>query len=405
MINIMARPFRDKEIVLCVTGSIAAYKACEVASRLVEAGARVTAALSRNACEFVGALSFEAITGRPAITGMFAERANPDIEHISVAQRAHLYLIAPATANILAKAAHGIADDWISTTLLATRAPLLFAPAMNTQMYAHAATQANMALLRERGAHFVGPDSGTLACRTVGPGRLTETRCILDAAAVLLDERTDLAGRHVLITSGANHEPIDPVRFLGNRSSGRMGRALALEALCRGASVTVVTGPHDVPLPNGASVIEVETAEQMRVAVMAHLDRADVFVAAAAVADYRAAEQQTMKHKRGEGAYTLELAPNADIAAEVGQRKRPGQVSIGFAAETNDLIAHAQTKLHQKRLDFIVANAVGGIHSAIGAEVSNAHLIDAQGNVTDLLNIDKADLAARVFDAAVPLLP
>lgn len=401
----MARPFRDKEIVLCVTGSIAAYKACDLASRLVEAGARVTAALSRNACEFVGALSFEAITGRPAITGMFAERANPDIEHISVAQRAQLYLIAPATANIIAKAAHGIADDWISTTLLATRAPLLFAPAMNTQMYEHAATQANMALLQERGAHFVGPDSGTLACRTVGPGRLTDTRCMLDAAAVLLDERDDLSGRHVLITSGANHEPIDPVRYLGNRSSGRMGRALALEALCRGAKVTVVTGPHEVPLPTGVQAIAVETAEQMRVAVMAHLDHADIFVASAAVADYRAAEQQTKKHKRGEGAFTLELAPNADIAAEVGQRKRPGQVSIGFAAETHDLIEHATAKLQKKNFDFIVANAVGGLNSAIGAEVCDAHLINAQGRVTDLPHITKESLARALFDAAASLLP
>ena len=399
----MARPFRDKEIVLCVTGSIAAYKACEVASRLVEAGARVTVALSEHACAFVGPLTFEAITGRPAITGMFDERANPDIEHISVAQRADLYLIAPATANIIAKAAHGIADDWISTTLLATRAPVLFAPAMNTNMYLHDATQANIALLKERGAHFVGPDSGTLACRTVGPGRLTETRCILDAAAPLLDVRDDLAGRRVLITSGANHEPIDPVRFIGNSSSGRMGRALAMEALCRGAEVTVVTGPHEVPLPVGVQVITVETAEQMRTAVMAHVDAADIFVAAAAVADYRVAEPHAQKHKRSADDLTLQLVPNADIAAEVGACKRPGQVTIGFAAETNDLIAHATEKLRKKKLDFIVANAVGGPNSAIGADVSDAHLIDAQGNVADLPNIEKSDLAVRIFNAAIRL--
>ncbi|MCC6144569.1 MAG: bifunctional phosphopantothenoylcysteine decarboxylase/phosphopantothenate--cysteine ligase CoaBC, partial [Candidatus Hydrogenedentes bacterium] len=227
----MARPFQDKEIVLGVTGSIAAYKACDVASRLVEAGARVRAVLTRSAREFVGPASFEGITGQRVITEMFEPLQNPEIEHISLARRADLFLIAPATANLLAKAAHGMADDWLSTTLLATRAPILFAPAMNTDMYMHPATQGNIALLKQRGCHFVGPGEGMLACRTVGPGRLIDTPAILEAAGPLLCKTKNLQGKRVLITSGANHEPIDPVRFLGNSSSGRMGRALAFEAL------------------------------------------------------------------------------------------------------------------------------------------------------------------------------
>ena len=237
------RTISNREVVLGVTGSIAAYKACEIASRLVELGVRVTPVLTRSALELVGAASFEAITGRRAITNLFEPFQNPEIEHIAVATRAHLFLIAPATANILAKAAHGIADDWLSTTLLATRAPILFAPAMNSNMYTHPATQANIETLRARGGHFVGPESGRLACGSVGIGRMIDPAIVIEAAIPLLSANKDLAGKHVLITSGGTREPVDPVRYIGNRSSGKMGRAVALEALARGAEVTVVTGP------------------------------------------------------------------------------------------------------------------------------------------------------------------
>lgn len=400
----MRGAFADKEIVLGVTGSIAAYKACELASRLIEAGARVTPVLTRNALQFVGTASFEAITGRRAITEMFEPLNNPDIEHIAVAQRAHLFLIAPATANIMAKAAHGIADDWLSTTLLATRAPILFAPAMNTLMYTHPATQANVALLRERGCQFVGPDSGHLACGMVGPGRLADTPRILDAAGVALCAEKDLQGRRILITSGANHEPIDPVRFIGNRSSGKMGRALAYEALRRGASVTVICGPVTVAPPDGVEWIRVETASEMFEAVKKRLTNADVFIGAAAVADYRVEKPLAEKHKRGSAPLALTLTPNPDIAAHVGASKRAGQIAVGFAAETHDLIENAREKLARKKLDLIVANEVGGERSAIGADTSNAHIIAADGVDQSLPGISKDDLAAQLFDRIAALL-
>ncbi|HNR31566.1 MAG TPA: bifunctional phosphopantothenoylcysteine decarboxylase/phosphopantothenate--cysteine ligase CoaBC [Candidatus Hydrogenedentes bacterium] len=400
----MAGLFADREIVLGVTGSIAAYKACDLASRLIEAGARVTPVLTRHALEFVGAVSFEAITGRRAIVEMFEPLHSPEIEHIAVAQRAELFLIAPATANILAKAAHGIADDWLSTTLLATRAPVLFAPAMNANMYAHPATQTNIETLRARGCHFVEPEEGRLACGVTGPGRLAETRAILDAAAVLLCRKKDLATCRVLITSGPNHEPIDPVRFIGNRSSGKMGRALALEALRRGARVTVISGPATVALPDGAETVRVETALEMFEAVKARIKIADVFISAAAVADYRVEHPAIAKRKRGAEPLALRLVPNPDIAAHVGAAKRPDQVAVGFAAETEDLLDHARNKLRDKRLDLIVANAVGGAACAIGADRVDAHLLAASGAVRDLPGVSKEALAEALFDEIAALL-
>ena len=394
----MRRAFAGREIVLGVTGSIAAYKACELASRLKEHGAIVRAALSRAALSFVGPASFEGITGQPAITEMFDPLQNPEIEHIAVARRAGLFLIAPATANVIAKAAHGIADDWLTTTLLATRAPILFAPAMNTQMYLHPATQANIALLKERGCHFVGPGAGQLACGEVGPGRLIETAPILESAAVLLRGDTSLAGKHVLLTSGANHEPLDPVRFIGNRSSGKMGHALALEALCRGARVTVVTGPAEVLPPHGASVVQVQTAREMLSAVEEYFSSADIFVAAAAVADYRVDMPRTEKHKRSGDVQSVTLVPNPDIAAEMGRRKRKGQIMVGFAAETNDHVAHAQDKLKRKNLDLIVANQVGVADSGFGTDTNRAWLI-ARGQAEEALELmGKDELAGRIFD-------
>lgn len=399
----MRRAFAGREIVLGVTGSIAAYKACELASRLKEHGAIVRAALSRAALSFVGTASFEGITGQPAISEMFDPVQNPEIEHIAVSRRAGLFLIAPATANVIAKAAHGIADDWLTTTLLATRAPILFAPAMNAQMYLHPATQANIALLKARGCHFVGPGEGQLACGELGPGRLIETAPILEAAAALLRGDTSLAGKHVLLTSGANHEPLDPVRFIGNRSSGKMGYALALEALCRGARVTVVTGPADVPPPYGAAVVQVQTAREMHAAVESQFASADIFIAAAAVADYRVDMPRTEKHKRNADVQSVTLVPNPDIAAEMGRRKRKGQVMVGFAAETNDHVAHAQDKLKRKNLDLIVANQVGVADSGFGTDTNRAWLI-ARGQAEEALDLmGKDELAGRIFDRIAEL--
>jgi len=396
----MQQAFGGKEIVLGVTGSIAAYKACEIASRLTEYGANVRAVLTRSAREFVGPASFEGITGNSVVTEMFDPAQNPEIEHIAVARRADLFLIAPATANILAKAANGIADDWLSTTLLATRAPILFAPAMNTQMYLHPATQANIATLRARGGRFVGPAEGTLACGEIGPGRLIEPMAIIEAASVALSGVRDLVGKHVLISSGANHEPIDPVRFIGNRSTGKMGRALALEALRRGARVTVVTGPHEAPLPHAATVVEAPTAGEMLGALEDLYRDADIFIAAAAVADYRVDMPRAEKHKRNGEVQSVTLVPNPDIAAHLGLLKRPGQINIGFAAETSKPVEHAEEKLHRKHLDLIVANLVGVPESGFGANTSRAWLLQPGAPAEALPLLTKEALATRIFDCA-----
>lgn len=392
-----------KEVVLGVTGSIAAYKACEIASLLVKRGVRVTPVLTHSARELVGPAGFEAITGQRAITEMFEPLPNPDVEHIAVATRADLFLIAPATANILAKAAHGLADDWLSTTLLATRAPIVFAPAMNTHMYEHAATQENIRILRERGCRFIGPDSGRLACGTVGVGRMAEPECIVEAVLPLLDPRSDFEGVRVLITSGATREPLDPVRFLSNRSSGKMGRALASEALARGAQVTVVSGPAETPLPYGAEVIRVETACEMAAAVAQRISEADVFIAAAAVADFRAEDIAASKLKRQGGNASLTLVENPDILAAVGAQKRSRQIIVGFAAETEDLVRNAREKLDKKHIDLLAANLVGVESSGFGADTVQACLLDASGNAEDLGLLTKADLAERLFDRIAEL--
>lgn len=396
----MEKIFSNKQVILGVTGSIAAYKACELASRLVDYGAQVTAVLTRSAQELVGRATLEALTGQPVITEMFAPLQNREIEHIAVATKADLFLIAPATANILAKAAHGIADDWLSTTLLATRAPILFAPAMNTNMYSHAATQANIELLRERGCHFIGPDAGKLACGDEGLGRMMSPSIVLESAIPLVGPKdSPLKGKRILITSGRNHEPIDPVRFIANRSSGKMGRALALQALVAGADVTVVTGPADEPLPWGVEAVEVETAAEMREAVMARWPSADVFIGAAAVADYHVENPALSKTKRGSGDVTLTLKENPDILAEVAATKKASQIVAGFAAETEDVIANASAKLARKSLDLIVANEVGGADSGFGADVLLAAILSASDRPKALERLTKDDVAARLLDA------
>jgi len=390
--------YADKTILLGVCGSVAAYRACDIASQLTQRGAVVLTAMTRSAQQLVCPASFEAVTRQHVITEMFAPAPTPGVEHIAVAQRADLFLIAPATANMLAKTARGIADDWLSTTLLATRAPILFAPAMNSAMYAHPATQANIALLKERGALFVGPAGGNLACGDVGIGRIADRDDILDAVAIALHHEKDFAGKRVLITSGSNREAIDPVRYIGNRSSGRMGRALAMEALRRGAEVCVVSGPAEVKLPAGADVVEVVNAEAMYEAVMARADAYDVIIAAAAVADYRVENASDKKRKRNGENLTLTLTPNPDIVAAVAAKKRPGSKVIGFAAESDDILTHAAAKLKAKNLDMLVANAVGGEKDAIGSDASEACLLFPDREPEPQGHIDKALLAVHIFD-------
>lgn len=394
----MKRFFSGKEIVLGVTGSIAAYKACDLASRLVECGARVTVALTQSAAELVGPATFEGITGRRAITRMFEPLQNPDIEHIAVAGRASLFIIAPATANMIAKMAHGLADDWLSTTLLATQAPVLVAPAMNTNMYTHPATQANINVLRDRGCRFVGPGAGRLACGTVGPGRLIDPAIIVEAAIPLVGTTHPLHGKHILLTTGGNREPIDPVRYIGNRSSGKMGRAIALEALARGAKVTAIAGPSEVPMPYGVDVVPVQTAQQMADAVFEHLAAADCFIGAAAVADYRVEQPGEMKHKRSGTPPTLSLVENLDIVREVSRRRHPGLVVVGFAAETGDMLGHAKEKLRAKHLDLIVANQVGANDSTFGTDTTRAAILGPEGVIEPPAFMTKEVLAAKLFD-------
>lgn len=394
----------DKVAVLGVTGSIAAYKACEIASLLVKEGVKVIPVLTNSARQFVGAASFEGLTGNPVITDLFEPGQNQDIEHVAISKRADLFLIAPATANILAKAARGIADDWLSTSLLVTRAPILFAPAMNTNMYEHAATQANLTILRERGCRFVGPDSGILACKTVGVGRMAEAGDVAAEALALLHKSDDLAGKTVLVTTGANHEPIDPVRFIGNRSSGKMGRAVADEALQRGAKVIAVTGPADVQPPPEAEIVQVETALQMHEAVMKRATTADVVIGVAAVSDYRVAEPATNKRKRNGDGFSLALTENPDIIAEAGARKKEGQIIVGFAAETEDVIENARVKLDKKHLDIIVANEVGGKDSGFGAETVRACVIATAESPTELTLTSKRELARHLFDRILTLM-
>lgn len=400
----MRRITSNKEIVLGVTGSIAAYKACDLASRLVGMGARVTPVLTQSALELVGAASFEAITGQRAITRMFEPLQNPDIEHIAIAARAHLFLIAPATANILAKAAHGIADDWLTTTLLATRAPVLFAPAMNTNMYSHPATQENIKILQARGCFFVGPASGRLACGAEGIGRMAEPQDIIEAAIPLLSSQRELTGKSVVITSGPTREPIDPVRYLGNRSSGKMGRAVAMEALARGAHVTVVTGPAEIPLPYGAEVVHVETAAQMAESVVSLAQECNVFIAVAAVADYRAETPLDRKRKRTGKPLVLQLVENPDLLALVGAVKKQGQIMVGFAAETHDLIRHAQAKLADKNLDLIVANEVGKPDAGFAADTTRACVIGRDDPAPQPAMMSKEELAEKLFDRVALLL-
>ncbi len=393
-----------KHVVLGVTGSIAAYKACEIASTLTKAGVKVTPVMTHSAKQLVGPATFEGLTGNRVISDMVESEQNANIDHIALAKSADLFLVAPATANIVGKAANGIADDWLTTALLATQAPILFAPAMNTNMYTHTAVQKNIDLLMQRGCQFIGPAAGLLACKTDGPGRMVEPEEIVDAVWSILGRSDDLKGKHILLTTGANHEPIDPVRYIGNRSSGKMGFAIAQEALARGAEVTVITGPADVAPPAKAKVIQVETAQEMSNAVMVHMDEADVVIGAAAVADYRVAQPATQKHKRSTQSLSIELCENPDIIGTVGAQKRPEQLVIGFAAETNDLIAHAEEKLNKKNLDLIVANKVGTSNSGFGAETTDARFLFRDGTIEEHPVLPKRSLADHLMNHIVALL-
>jgi phosphopantothenoylcysteine decarboxylase/phosphopantothenate--cysteine ligase len=391
------------KIALGVSGGIAAYKAAELVRQFQDRGVRVQVVMTAAAQEFVKPLTFAALSGEKVITNLFgagAEQPNIDsaVEHIAVAQSIDALVVAPATADILAKFAQGIAADFLSTLYLATTAPVVVAPAMNVNMWEHPATRANVEILKHRGVRVVEPDAGYLACGMTGPGRLASNEAIVAAVMQALGAAQDLAGEVVLITAGPTREPIDPVRYIGNRSSGRMGYALAEAALRRGARVVLVTGPTALNPPGAAEVVSVQTAEEMRQAVLARLPEATIVVKAAAVADYRPRQRSEQKIKR-RGAMSLDLEPTPDILAEVSS-KRTSQIIVGFAAETENVLENARKKLASKAVDAIVVNDVS--RKGIGMDSErNAVTILTPTNVQEVPESSKWEVAHRVLDAVV----
>lgn len=400
-------------IALGVTGGIGAYKAVEIARGLQKNGHEVVAVMTHSAEKFIGPLTFEAITRREVITDQYKAGANADIEHIAIASNIDLLLVAPATANIIGKFANGLADDFLSSLYTATKAPVMIAPAMNTNMFEHPAVAKNLETLIARGVQIVEPGAGYLACGWIGKGRLAEPEDVVAAAEQLLTQpvstkRVDvpasgvgsLAGRQVLITAGPTFEDIDPVRFIGNRSSGRMGYALAAEASRRGAAVTLVTGPTHLAAPAGAQVVNVRSAAEMHAAVMERVASQDAIVMSAAVADYTPATPSPSKVKKDEGPVTITLNRTRDILGELGQlpsrqQKRP--VLVGFAAETNDVVAYAQGKLRQKGADMIVANDVSRADAGFDVDTNAVTLVTATGT-EDVPVQSKHAIAARILD-------
>ena len=385
---------RGRRVVLCVTGGISAYKAVEVCRRLVDAGAHVSPVLTDDAQRFIGALTFSALASEPARTSLF-DGPEP-IPHTRLGQHADLVLVAPATAKVLGKYAHGISDDLTSATLLATRAPVLVAPAMHTEMWEHPAVVDNLATLRARGVHVIDPEEGRLAGGDVGAGRLADPARIVEAAARVMARDGDLAGLRIVITAGGTREPIDPVRFIGNRSSGKMGFAIANAAAARGADVTVVATVVRDTHPR-VRVEQVETAEQMAAATLAAADSADAVVMAAAVADFRPAEYSEVKIKKDGAPDSLPLVRNPDILAELGADKGD-RVLVGFAAETDDVRANAAAKLVAKRVDLMVGNDVRSGDSGFEVDTNLAVLLDAYGCVDEPGLVTKVALADLVLD-------
>jgi len=390
-----------------VSGGIAAYKAAELVRALQKQGAEVHVVMTEAAQKFIQPLTFASLTGHKVLTSLWddytaAETTDQNgIEHISEAQWTEALVVAPATANILAKFAHGIADDFLTTLYLATQAPVLVAPAMNVNMWEHAATQGNIELLRERGVRVIEPGAGSLACGMVGPGRMAEPEAIADAVLGALGRRHDLAGEIVLVTAGGTREALDPVRFIGNRSSGKMGYALADAALSRGAKVILISGPTALYPPAHCEVIKVTTADQMRNSVLSRMQESTLIIKAAAVADYKPVYVSNEKLKRT-GPMTLELAPTEDILAEVVRRRRPGQLIIGFAAETNDKLENGRAKLLNKGADAIVVNAVTGDGVGIEAD-SNAATFLTLSTAIELPLMPKRSLADRILDEVLTL--
>jgi len=390
-----------KTIVLGVTGSIAAYKAAELASQLTQAGARVEVIMTEAATEFMSALTFRSITGRPVVTKMFELTSEYSVEHVALAEAADLVVIAPATANIIAKLAAGIADDMLSCTVLATMAPIVIAPAMEANMYTNSITQDNLAKLRARDFTITGPDFGRLASGKVGMGRLVDVQKIIGTIQQLLGKRGDLAGKRIVVTAGGTREPIDPVRCLTNYSSGKMGYALAEAARDQGADVVLISATTLLPDPVGVDIIIINTAQEMYAAVKKAASQADALIMAAAVADYRPAKASKNKIKRQSSPkLTLELERTTDILEEV----KGNFIRVGFAAESDNLVANARDKLRRKQLDLIIANDITVAGSGIGADNNQVVIIDSEGNTDELPLLPKREVADRILNKLAQVL-
>lgn len=395
---------KDKTVVIGVSGGIAVYKTLDVVSRLRKLGVNVNVIMTKSATEFVTPLSFQSLSQNYVVCDMFEDPKTWDVEHISLAKRADVFLIAPATANVIGKIANGIADDMLTTTVMATKAKVLIAPAMNTNMYQNPILQRNINTLKELGYNFVEPESGRLACGDTGKGKLASQETIVDEVVKLLSKDQDLKGKSIIVTAGPTVESIDPMRYITNRSTGKMGYSIAKEAIERGADVTLITGPTNLTPPqNLKKLIKIESANDMYEAVLENLDENDVVIKSAAVADYKPKNYSNKKIKKSDDDLVIELDRNKDIAQEIGKIKN-NKILVGFAAETNDLIENASLKIKKKNLDFIVANDLTKEGAGFGVDTNIVKIIDKEGNITEYPKMKKEEVANIILDKIKELL-
>lgn len=392
---------KDKTVIIGITGGIASYKTAELTRLLIKSGANVHVIMTKAATEFVAPLIFQTLSKKAVHTDLFSLTQEAEVGHISLADRADLLVVAPATANIIGKIAHGIADDLLSTVVMATRAPVLLAPAMNCNMYDNPLVQDNINKLKRYGYHFMDSETGELACGYEGKGRMAEPSDILEEMEAIVSPK-DLSGKKILITAGPTYEAIDPVRFIGNRSSGKMGYALAKMALRRGAEVVLISGPSCLRPPKEATFVAVESAEEMREAVIDNLKEASIVIMAAAVADYMSKKTASEKIKKDEKWHSIELEKTQDILSEIGKKKGKRFI-VGFAAETGNLVANAKGKLKEKNLDLIIANNVKQPGAGFGVDTNIVTIIDNKGNIEELPRMSKDDVAWRVLDKVAAL--
>lgn len=394
----------QKTVVIGISGGIAVYKVLDVISKLKKLGANIHVIMTKSATEFVTPLSFQSLSQNYVVCDMFEEPKTWDVEHISLAKKADVFLVAPATANVIGKIANGIADDMLTTTIMATKAKVLIAPAMNTNMYENPIVQKNISILKELGYKFVEPDSGRLACGDVGKGKLSTPDNIVNNIIDLLTQKQDLKGKKIMVTAGPTIESIDPMRYITNRSSGKMGYSIANEAIKRGADVTLISGPTNLTPPqNLKKLIKIESAEDMYKAVINNLNENDVIIKSAAVADYKPKNYSEQKIKKSDDDLIIELDRNKDIAYEIGKIKN-NKILIGFAAETNDILDNAMKKIKKKNLDFIVANDLTKEGAGFGSDTNIVKIIDKEGNITDYPKMKKEEVANVILDKIKSLI-